>query len=78
MIMPDSTPSQESVPTLATKPGWQTSEVQITAAGALALAMPVIENLLTKKLDTRFEVACLTLVVINVVWARTLTKLRSK
>ena len=64
----DQTP--ENQPT----PGIQTSEFKVASSASLALLIPIIQSVLTKTGDTRFEVACLTVVAVSYMWVRAFVK----
>lgn len=64
----DQTP--ENQPT----PGIQTSEFKVASGASLAMLIPIIQSVLTKTGDTRFEVACLTVVAVAYIAARTFAK----
>ena len=67
--MPDETPAQPEI-----KPGQSTSEFKVAAGAAIPMLIPILQSVLTKTGDTRFEVACLTIVAVSYIASRTFVK----
>jgi hypothetical protein len=58
----------------APKPGIKTSEGQFAGVAGVGMLIPIVNSVLSKTGDTRFEVACLTLLAISYMVCRTYAK----